>query len=292
MTQQVMFGGNWTQQKLQILSKYLKAYRTIFAKNERARYFQVTYIDAFAGTGVIPRHNIEGSLTELLPALVEAEVEFRKGSVRRALEIDPPFHRYVFIEKDRAKCDELLALRAEYANRGIAVVNDDANAALLKWSGTIDSRRERAVAFLDPFGAAVEWSAIQAIAGTKAVDLWVLFPFSAVNRMLTRERKPVRSWADKLTRVFGTGDWEGEFYSSITLTPLIDPEQEYERFYKVANNDRIIRYFAKRLHTIFPEVAEPGLLFNSRGLLFVFYFASWNKTGAKIANDLIRGMAQ
>ena len=89
MTQQVMFGGSWTQQKLLILSKYLRAYRNIFEKNERARYFRVAY----AGTGVIPRPEIEGAFAELVPFLASAEEEFRKGSVRRALEVDPPFHQ-------------------------------------------------------------------------------------------------------------------------------------------------------------------------------------------------------
>ncbi len=31
------FGGDWTEQKLERLQKYLKAYTTIFTKNERAQ---------------------------------------------------------------------------------------------------------------------------------------------------------------------------------------------------------------------------------------------------------------
>lgn len=128
-----MFGGDWTQRKLRILSKYLKAFRMIFARNERARYFRVCYVDAFAGTGVIPRPELEGTFAELIPSLEVAEQEFRKGSVRRALEIDPPFHQYTFIEKDRSKCEELSKLRRDFPNRHIDVVNEDANDSLLKW---------------------------------------------------------------------------------------------------------------------------------------------------------------
>ena len=50
------------------------------------------------------------------------------------------------------------------------------------------------MAFLDPFGASVEWSVIEAIAATKAVDLWILFPYHAVNRMLVNDSKPSKAW--------------------------------------------------------------------------------------------------
>lgn len=292
MTQQVMFGGNWTQQKLQILSKYLRAYRKIFDKNERARHFRVAYIDAFAGTGVVPRPEIEGAFAELIPSLAKAEEEFRKGSVRRALEVDPQFHHYIFVERDRTKCAELSDLRNEFPSRNIDVVNDNADAALLKWCREMDPRRERAVIFLDPFGAAVEWNVIKAIAETKAVDLWILFPFSAVNRMLTRDRKPSPSWSDKLTRVFGTTNWEDKFYSSSLMPSILGPEHEIEFVYKTANRTGVVDFFAERLRTIFAEVASPGFLFNSRSLLFVLFFASNNKTGVKIANDLLQEIAQ
>lgn len=287
-----MFGGSWTQQKLLILSKYLRAYRKIFDKNPRARYFQVAYVDAFAGTGVIPRAEIEGTFAELIPGLTEAEEEFRKGSARRALEVDPPFHNYIFIERNRAKCDELSALQREFSNRRIEIINEDANVALLKWCVEMDTRRQRSVVFLDPFGASVEWKVIESIAGTRAVDLWILFPYGAVNRMLTRDRKPSPSWCEKLTRIFGTAEWENKFYSSSTMTSLLDPDAEIELVHKVADRNSVIQFFAERLRTVFVEVANPGLLFNSRGLLFVLFFAASNKTGSKIANDLLRAIAQ
>ncbi len=292
MTQQVMFGGNWTQQKLLILSKYLRAYRKIFEKNERARYFKVAYVDAFAGTGIMPRAEIEGTLAEFIPGFEEAEREFRKGSVRRALEVDPPFHQYVFIEKDRANCAELAVLQREFSNRRIDIVNEDANMALLKWCNEIDTKRQRAVVFLDPFGASVEWTAIESIARTGAVDLWILFPYGAINRMLTRCRKPSPSWCEKLTRIFGTAEWEKVFYSSNTVTSLLDPDQEIALVRKTADRNSVIQFFADRLRTEFAEVPRPGLLFNSRSLLFVLFFAASNKTGAKIANDLLRDIAQ
>ena len=78
-----MFGGPWTQQKLEILSKYLRAYRLIFDRNPKARFFETSYVDAFAGTGEIPRPTLQGFFKDD-PDLLKAEEEFRKGSVKRA----------------------------------------------------------------------------------------------------------------------------------------------------------------------------------------------------------------
>ena len=84
VTQQMMFGGSWTQHKLEVLSKYLRAYRLIFDRNPRARFFKTTYVDAFAGTGEIPRPALKGFFKDD-PDLLKVEEGFRKGSVRRAL---------------------------------------------------------------------------------------------------------------------------------------------------------------------------------------------------------------
>ena len=44
---QHIFGGVWTEQKLERVAKYLRAYTTAL-KNQP---FELLYIDAFAGTG-------------------------------------------------------------------------------------------------------------------------------------------------------------------------------------------------------------------------------------------------
>ncbi|MFZ1084988.1 MAG: three-Cys-motif partner protein TcmP [Terracidiphilus sp.] len=291
MTQQILFGGLWTQQKLQILSKYLRAYRTIFERNEKARFFKISYVDAFAGTGVIPR-DVPDMFAEFFPELAEAEAEFRKGSATRALEVEPPFDHYVFIEKDPGKCEELLTLSEEFTDRDIRIYNEDANIALQKWCSEINTVNERAVVFLDPFGASVEWNSIKAIAQTRAVDLWILFPYAAINRMLINNRKPPKSWSDRLTQIFGTDEWEKAFYSSTFWQSILDPNQEVEQIHKIADKTQITEFFIQRLRKEFVAVANPGFLYNSKGLLFVLLFAAGNEKGAKaglkIANDLIQ----
>jgi len=288
-----MFGGPWTQHKLEVLSKYLRAYLKIFHKNVKAKFFRTTYVDAFAGTGVIPRPPL-GLIAEFFPAAIDAEEEFRKGSVRRALELDPPFDRYVFIEKDPKKCEELQHLKEQFSDRDVKVINEDANEALLKWCVGMNTRHERAVVFLDPFGASVEWRVIEAIANTKAVDLWILFPYGAINRMLVSDRKPEKAWADRLTRVFGTEKWGEEFYSTTLFQSILDPNELVERVDKVADQQKITEFLRERLRSRFVAVSEPGFLRNSKGLLFVLLFAAGNEKGATtglgIANDLIHGV--
>ncbi len=292
MTFQDEFGGAWTQQKLEALGKYLKAYTTIFKKNARARYYSISYVDAFAGTGTLQMAEQDG-FAELIPWFRENEERYRKGSAQRVLEIDPPFDKYVFIEKNSAKCAELRALVAGVsAARDITVLNEDANEAILKWCGNLNTRRERAVVFLDPFGASVKWDAIAALGRTRAVDLWVLFPYSAINRMLVREGKPQASWSRRLTEVFGTNDWEGAFYSTTSFASLFDSTQRIEVTHKSADYREITNFFVKRLQTEFEAVSKPLPLCNSNdSLLFMLFFAAANKvsarTGLKIANSIV-----
>lgn len=291
VTTQDKFGGSWTQQKLEALGKYLRAYRMIFDKNPSARFYSVSYVDAFAGTGTIHVPEL-GPLANPLPELRENENEFRKGSVRRALEIEPPFHGYVFIEKSAEKCRELREVSRDLPPRNIEIVNEDANSALLKWCKKLDSRRQRAVVFLDPFGASVSWDAIAALGRTQAVDLWVLFPYSAINRMLTRDRKPPSSWAQRLTAVFGSAEWEEAFYSTKVFPSLLDSTEGVEVVTKSVDYREITDFFVKRLKTEFVGVSKPLQLSNSNGsLLFMLFFAAGNergaKTGLKIANSII-----
>ena len=48
MTETHGFGGDWTEEKLKRVEKYLKAYATIMNKQN----FRFAYIDAFAGNNV------------------------------------------------------------------------------------------------------------------------------------------------------------------------------------------------------------------------------------------------
>lgn len=119
------FGGDWTQQKLQILDEYLTAYCQIFRASERAKFFKTIYVDAFAGTGVIQQR------AELKQD--EAAVRLLAGSAARA--IRHPFHQYLFIEKSAERVAELEILRQNAAARDrISISHGDANQMLLAFA--------------------------------------------------------------------------------------------------------------------------------------------------------------
>lgn len=105
------FGGVWTIEKLERVRKYLSAYAIIFDRNERARYLFPIYVDAFAGTSYHSAVHTVITPELPLPELTEPDnQEFLKGSTRIALEVEPPFKQYIFIEKDPQRAQELEGL--------------------------------------------------------------------------------------------------------------------------------------------------------------------------------------
>ena len=75
------FGGIWTLIKLEVLEKYLVAFNNALSKQNFTRI----YIDAFAGTGRCDI-TLHGEKTDV------------DGSATRALSVNPPFHKFCFIE--------------------------------------------------------------------------------------------------------------------------------------------------------------------------------------------------
>ncbi len=286
------FGGDWTQEKLLRLRKYLSAYMTIFTANPKARTLTTTYMDAFAGTGYRnPR--IKDTQTLWLDGLDDPEAEvFLRGSARIALELEPSFGNYLFIERDPNHAAELRKLQADFPSTAITVIEGEASSFLTEWCRTTDWRKNRAVVFLDPYGMQVDWSLIETIAQTRAIDLWLLFPIGvAVNRLLTTSGPPPEEWAQALDRIFGTPKWRDEFYAPPRNLNLFGEEEPLE---KRADFDRISRFFVKRLRTIFAGVADNPLpLYNSKSTpLYLLCFAAGNPRGAttaqRIAQDILR----
>jgi three-Cys-motif partner protein len=285
------FGGNWTTEKLEVLSKYLRAYCKIFKSNKNAQYFETIYVDAFAGTGY-RRVDTTNDLV-LLPDLDQQDTQkYLKGSAVIALECEPSFDQYIFIEHKTVHIAELEQLKIKYPNHAVTVKQGDATINLRKLIENTSWKKHRAVVFLDPYGMQVDWSLIEVIAKTQAIDLWLLFPLGmGVNRLLTRQNEPPQEWADRLTRIFGTDSWRNEFYAN-RVQPTLFGEEEV-RSIKTADFDSIGQFMINRLKTIFPGVApKPLALLNSRGNpLYLLCFAAGNPKGAptalKIAKHLL-----
>lgn len=274
------FGGDWTADKLERVRKYLCAYTKIM----HGKYFQYTYIDAFAGTGYCSAKDC--SSDELtLPEFAEPEIQgFLKGSARIALEVEPSFSRYVFIEKDPKNFIELKKLKEDYPSKynKILLINKDANEYIQEQCRK-DWQQHRAVLFLDPYGMQVDWATIEAVASTRAIDLWYLFPLGiGANRLLKRDGIISDSWRSKLNRLFGTEDWYDVFYENRKCFSLFG---EQSTIAKTGTFDTIGQYFVGRLKTIFPGVVDkPLVLYNSHNNpLYLLSFAAANEKGAEIA---------
>lgn len=278
------FGGDWTTRKLDVLAAYLRSYTTALKKTP----FRKLYVDAFAGTGYRDARrddDTESSQSPLFPELAESEPQsLLDGSARIALRIEPPFDGYVFIERSATRCAHLEGLKTEFPDLAtrIDIRRGDANTEIQDLCSR-DWRSQRAVLFLDPYGMQVEWTTIETVARTQAIDLWLLFPLGiGVNRLLTTSGDIPQSWRRRLDLLLGTEDWYEEFYKVETTPTLFGGDQE--RVVK-ATTDTIGRYFNARLNGVFAGVAaEPGVLRNSRNNpLYLLCFAVGNPRGKEIA---------
>lgn len=279
------FGGEWTETKLECINKYLKAYLQALKRYNFTKF----YIDAFAGTGYRVQHQsaCDNSLLSVVEESKSPETtQIIDGSALEAIKLDPPFNIYVFIEKSKGKCDELNNAIAKYPSKNskIMILSDDANIAIRELCSRWQ-RSWRGVLFLDPFGLQVDWSTIEAIASTQAIDMWYLFPTGiGINRMLPKDKCFPSGFSERLDRVLGTHDWIDRFYSPMISPPsLFDEEKEYDA--KVANQEAIEQYVVERLKSLFCGVAEkPLTLYNSkRSPMFSLCFACNNPRGADIA---------
>lgn len=193
------FGGIWTAEKLDAVGRYLEAFTTALKNSS----IQTVYIDAFAGTGVCTITNDE-TIYKL------------DGSAIRSLKISHPFSEYIFIESDTNKFTELAKLCKESSlNNKIHMRNGDANKTLTKLCSSNFLKNRRGVLFLDPFGSSVDWNTLKAISETQHLDVWYLFPLSAVTRFAANNYE--KTLPDQLDRVLGTAAWR-EWYNQACQT--------------------------------------------------------------------------
>ena len=82
--------GYWSEIKLEIIEKYAKAYSTIITKKDSIKGH--IYVDGFSGAGV--------HISKYTKKIIS-------GSPANALQIDPPFSGYHFVDLDGKKVDVL-----------------------------------------------------------------------------------------------------------------------------------------------------------------------------------------
>ena len=273
---QTTFGGKWTKEKLDILEKYLNAYTTAL----KGEHFRLIYMDAFAGSGKIWLTDDGDNLSDIN--------NFVKGSAERALSIkNKPFDQLIFIEKNTHRCAELESLCAKHTGRDIKIENSEANSFLSNLR--TDWNHSRGVLFIDPYATQVEWSTIEIVAGFNSLDTWILFPVSAIARMLPRSRKPddiSDALVHRLTKVYGDDSWR-QLYERNPQDDMFG-QVNHERD---AGVDGLIKIYKEKLSSLFGTryLDKTRALKNSRNsILFEFMFCAGHPNGAGPAKRIAK----
>ena len=283
-------GDKWASAKLDVLAEYLTTYITALKNRPRSEHpFKMGYIDAFAGSNY---HEVRCDSSDkqtnqslLFPNLAKQEPqELLNRSAELALKIEPCFNSYIFIARNAERRAALNALGNRFPSpvSGITIRSGDANREIQDicrkaWHS------HHAVLFLDPYGMQVEWTTVEAVAKTQAIDIWLLFPLGiGVDYLLTKSRDIPESWKRQLDLLLGTEDWYNEFNKIETERPLFYNQQKNVI---TAKTEIIGRYFNNRLKKIFAGVVDkPGVLRDSSNRpLYLLCFAAGNKHSKRIA---------
>ena len=248
------------------------------------KWARTHYIDAFAGSGQIPLTNNSNEGTLWADGADDKDFEmaqsFIKGSTQLALEVTPAFSQYTFIEKDKNKFDELSDLLIGHPlSDCVEIRNGDANIEVRSICSAMKSK-DRAVLFLDPFGSQVEWETIEAIAKTKAIDMWYLFPAGlSVFRQISRDGNVHSTHSQSIDRIFGTSKWREAFVKKHTVLDLFNQETEVSE--KLVTPESAAEFMIERLKTVFKgTVAEFKVPLGKHAYpSYYLLFASGNPSG-------------
>lgn len=275
------YGGDWTKEKLRIFEKYLNAYSKAL-KNQK---FNIVYIDAFAGTGDVEENDDSNTMFP--------------GSARIALSCEDQFDNYYLIDinkKNTEALEKMVDDEFSHIKHKVEILNGDSNKELIKIIDGTDWNKNRALLFLDPFATSVSWTTIEKIADTCSIDVWYLFPISALNRMLKVNGELQNSWVRKINDLLGCEDWQEDFYCinpQMTIDDFLDKPKERHR--KNINIEGLKKYIVSRLSNIFPFVNPNSKIFknSNNSALFLLCFAVSNHSSKaiglakKISNDIL-----
>lgn len=271
------FGGPWTQIKLDMLRRYLEVFnQALQFRPSPTNRFRRFYIDAFAGTG------------ECEVKTDMETVETIAGSAKLAIETVPLFDNIHLIDRNEVHVAELKALAG--ANARVHVHQQDANVALQQLIRKIDWKSSRGVLFLDPYGMTVPWSTLELAASTKALDVWYLFPLSAIYRQAANDFNKIdEGKLAALDSVLGTKEWREHFYKPDGQAGLIEGVETMRRD---VDPTQIAAFVEKRLALVFKGWVSPPLILrgSKNAPLFALFCCISNPSPKAV--DLSRRMAQ
>jgi three-Cys-motif partner protein len=275
--------GKWSEEKLDLLAQYLKAYSTIMNNQKtdnnplgRAWLESYYYIDAFAGS-VRPRS--------------QDEERYIDGSPIRALRTEPRFDHYWFIDLSPKRIERVTNLRNDFPDCNIDIRQGNCNDVLLNEiiPHFSRSRPKRAFVFLDPYGLQVDWETVRGLAKTEACDIFVNFSVMGVTRLLPRDQSPEPRVIKQLNQVMGCTNWIEQIYQEPPTVQLdifaVSPESRVSR--EAIRAEWLASLYEEQLQKLFPYVSRSVLMKNStNSALYALCLASHNKKAVKITNEI------
>lgn len=258
--------GYWSEIKLDIIREYATAYSTVLTKQKGIRSH--VYIDGFAGAGT----HISRRTGEYVP-----------GSPLNALLVQPPFREFHFIDLDGNRATLLREMSTD--RRDVTVYEGDCNTTLLEKVFPRVRYRDykRALCLLDPYGLNLKWEVMRTAGQEQSIEIFLNFMVMDMNmNVLKHDRSKVR--ADQVERMnlfWGDESWKDAAYEkSSGLFGQIEEK---------STNQALADAFRKRLIEVagFKYVPESVPMRNNSGaIIYYLFFASPNKTGAKIVTSI------
>lgn len=295
------FGGPWSEDKLNKVEDYVNTYLKALSKQS----WSLVYIDAFAGSGYqkLPDDSSDtGSLFDSDDA--QEARSFIAGSAMRAIAASERarsegykgFSWFAFIDKDQ---DTLDTLRSHISNEHpnslpyCSFLCGDANDKVPEVISSQTWSSSRGIAFVDPFNMSVKRGTLEALAATKSLDVWFLFPLMAVTRVMEKGHDVRPSWSRKLDDMYGSHDWEMAIYHEDPQLSLFGERCMLQRY---GGTNDILQYTTAWLSDIFSRVYENPYVLRTEGntQLFALYAAisSESDSAVKLWRRLVKGVLE
>lgn len=269
--------GRWSEEKLELLAKYLKAYSVIMNEQKKSWLRAYYYIDAFAGS--------------VRPRAKEDEQRYIDGSPLRALQTEPRFDGYWFVDVSSRRVDRVQRLREDFPDCAIDVRQGNCNEVLCNEIAPqlSYSSKKRAFVFLDPYGLQVDWGTVRELANTGTCDIFVNFSVMGVTRLLPRDQNPNPGIIEQLSKVMGSTNWIDQIYQEppgVQLDLFGNPTgPTFSR--DTIQAEWLASLYTEQLGSLFPHVSRPVLMRNStNSVLYALCLASHNQTAIKITNEI------
>jgi len=258
------YWGFWTRGKLDLLRRYLDAFTTA-SKGQP----EILYLDLFGGQ---PQNR---------ERLTDADLD---GSARIALATaDAAFSRLRFFELEPFASRLRSALADDFGDRDFEVVPGDCNVTIspalaslssLNWAPTF--------VFVDPNGADVHWSTLEAISKFKKPtltkpEIWLLLAAGMFIRTLRTDGTVRDVDAEKLDRMYGTPQWRAIYEARVA--EVLDPGEAREEYVN------LMRW--RLQHVLGYRRTHPLEIFNERGhSIYHMIFATDHPAGDRIMTSL------